>query len=774
MAWIATGDNKGADYLAAVKASESTNTALYKYLEDYYTITPRNGYWSVSEADLVKEYSKYDLIILTDYPNSKTGPSGKGASKSYTNAIGQLIDHKPILTFEAFVAGCPNWGIATDPSNTEDTQTDLTLLCNAGDIFNDKSGKFAAGEAITVTTASSGQALQGFPIASTPDFVFIGMITDDAKQYVACCERQVETAARMMVFGLNSNLMDNLTDDGKAMVKGFIDYLMKTDPADIPDCSVIFTGDGADESWYTTGNWEGGSLPNEYASVRIDKPCVVPYSTDPAMAGYIKIHTDEASGTYTGSLTIEPKGRMIVDKKITRVDGNNYTKHLATRTSDLVLETSVDGNGILIMGSYDGTNKATVGFYTKAKKTGGHNVNQFIGTPFNDENYIFNNYYGTKIYEFRAAHDGNKGTDNEWIRLPNDGDMRPFYGYNILTNQADERTLWMEGTLVASEDQKMKMYYNGSSNTENMFANSWPAPIEIRQFKTSDFGGGVATVYIFNAGTVTDAEGHTMDGGSASATSAGQYIVLPIASAPWTSPTVRVIPSMQAFSVFASGSNQTLTLDYDRLVRTRAKVMDKDSITTATRAPRYAQEVEPVVMHLRVDGLNGYATNMHMLERADLTDGFDNGWDGHHLVGDEDAPQLYAITEAGKMNVNCVPNMEGTVLGFRAGVDNQFTFSFGYEGEEDWYLNDLKNQTSTLIDPLSSYTFMAESEDDEARFVISRTPIQQTPTGIETDTSGNNSIVVRKLIINDKVYIIRGGRMYSIDGALVVPMMEQK
>lgn len=760
IAWIATNNDGGSGQKDNVKADESTNTGLYDYLKDDYIITPRNCYWTTIEADLVKEYSQFDLIILTDYPNSGTCPSGKsGKSNSYTNAIGLLIDHKPIMTFEAFVAGCPNWGIASNPQNTQTTQTDMTLLCNANDIFG-TSGKFAAGQAITVTSASSGQALQGFPVASSPDFVFIGKITDsDEKTYVACCERQHEIAARMMVFGLNSSIMSSLTDDGKTMVKGFIDYLLKDDPASVPDCSVIFNGGGVDDSWYTTANWEAGSLPDQYASVRIDAPCVVPANADPAKAGRIKIHQ---GGAFTGSLTIQPRGRMIVEKTITRIEGDEYTVYKPTEVSDLVLETSEDGNGVLIMGSYDGTNKATVGFYTKAKKTGGHNVNQFIGTPFNDETYVFNNYYGTKIYEFRAAHDGDKGTDNEWIRLPNDGDMRPFYGYNILTNQADERTLWMEGTLVASEDQKMKMYYNGSSNTENMFANSWPAPIDIAQFTASDFGGGVATVYIFNAGTVEDYT--EMASGSASATSAGQFIVLPIASAPWTSPTVRVIPSMQAFSVFASGSNQTMTLDYDRLVRTRAASMDKDSLTTATRAPRRAAE-EPVVMHLRVDGINGYAANMHVLEREDLTDGFDNGWDGHHMVGDEDAPQLYAITEAGKMNVNCVPNMEGTVLGFRAGTDNQFTFSFGYEGEEDWYLNDLKEQKSTLIDDMSSYTFMVEPEDAEARFVISKTPIRQTPTGCES--VGAEAAKVRKVIIDDKVYIIRGGRMYSVDGQMV-------
>jgi hypothetical protein len=91
--------------------------------------------------------------------------------------------------------------------------------------------------------------------------------------------------------------------------------------------------------------------------------------------------------------------------------------------------------------------------------------------------------------------------------------------------------------------------------------------------------------------------------------------------------------------------------------------------------------------------------------------------------------------------------------------------TFEYDGEEIWYLNDLQTQQSTLIDSELTYTFSTSSYDNEARFIISATPIRKITTGNES--VGAEAAKVRKLIINDKLYIIRGGRMYSADGAMI-------
>ena len=164
---------------------------------------------------------------------------------------------------------------------------------------------------------------------------------------------------------------------------------------------------------------------------------------------------------------------------------------------------------------------------------------------------------------------------------------------------------------------------------------------------------------------------------------------------------------------------------------------------------------------------SGYAANAYILGREDFADSFDDGWDGRFMEGDEAAPQLYAPTENGNLVINCVPNIEGTVVCFKRGsVDSEYTFTFDYEGEESWYLNDQKEQESTLISALDSYTFHSSADDMPARFVVSRTPIYKTPTGVENADGRNQKSDVRKIVIDDHVFIIRNGLMYDVTGAL--------
>ena len=76
----------------------------------------------------------------------------------------------------------------------------------------------------------------------------------------------------------------------------------------------------------------------------------------------------------------------------------------------------------------------------------------------------------------------------------------------------------------------------------------------------------------------------------------------------------------------------------------------------------------------------------------------------------------------------------------------------------------MKEQTSTLIAEYNNYTFTSASDDLTARFVISHTPIAHTPTDIDNTT--NNATIVRKIVIDDKVFIIRNGQMYHVTGVL--------
>ena len=468
------------------------------------------------------------------------------------------------------------------------------------------------------------------------------------------------------------------------------------------------------------------------------------------------------------TLTISAGKALVVKDNIRKWDGENY---VATDEEDIIIGSTLgDGTGALVMGNYDGTNKATVNFAVKAGKKDGKWVNQFIGTPFNDETAVLYNYYGTQLYEFKA--DGSGTTTSEWTKLTGSSGMTPFMGYNLLSSQNvtspnPNITLWMQGTLNASSVSTPRVL-NGYNNneadsTENMFANSWMAPIHIDQMETTDFNNMEATIYIFNAGTPEDQDDHSTADGSLDNNSPGQYIVLPIKSATWAgSPTVRVIPAMQAFSVFAKGTSPSLTLDYNKLVYTPALT---NVGVVPTRAPKRTTEAKPEVIKLRVAAESGYAANAYLLGREDFNEGFDNGWDGRYLEGDEEAPKLYFPSESGNMVINCVPEIEGSVLNFRRGTkDATYTISFDYNDEQTWYLNDLQEETSTLISKDNTYQFNAAESDSEARFVISKSPIQKTPTGMDTIEEATGA---RKFLIHSRIYIVRGGRMYDITGKQV-------
>lgn len=504
------------------------------------------------------------------------------------------------------------------------------------------------------------------------------------------------------------------------------------------------------------GSWDGLAIaPTEDDIVVINEPMTIDVADARAKEVVFK---------GSGSLSVGAGKALVIAEGIHKFDGSVF---VPTTESDINIgSTLAEGTGALVVHGDDGTNKATVNFAVKAKKDGsGHWINQFIGTPFNDENAVLYNYYETQLYEFKA--DGSGTTTSEWTKLKGSDRMEPFMGYNLLRSKTDDHVLWMQGTLNATNTPVEKhLYYNGSSKTENMLANGWVAPIHIDAFEEDDFGGAEAAIYIFNAGTPEDQGSHSTSDGSASNNSPGQYIALPVASTPWVSPTVTVIPAMQAFSVFATGADQTLTLDYDKLVYTPAQT---NVGVVPTRAPRrYRGGEAPEVIRMHVNAESGYNANAYVLGRWDFEEGFDNGWDGRFIEGDEEAPQLYMSTIEGKMVINCVPEIDGTVLDFQRGsADAMYTFTFEYEGDKTWYLNDLKEKKSTRISGENNYTFYSENYDSHSRFVISSLPVN-TATGVDR-TQGDNvaETKARKIMVNGLLYIIRGGQIYDATGAIV-------
>ncbi len=518
---------------------------------------------------------------------------------------------------------------------------------------------------------------------------------------------------------------DYVDNEGKWKHDGNVTAYAKWTPV-----ALTFTG-ATDSDWGTASNWSPACVPTLGHDVTIQAPVVV--AADHATAKSIVLDQN----SHTGKLTIQANKGLEVVGTITRTtDGSNS---LATREEDLVLESSSAGNASLIFNNSNSC-AATVQMYSKASISGDTWNWQYVGTPFTGSIPLYN-YYGSWMYKWNGS----------WQVVTGSETLDPFTGYCL--TQSSATTHVMGGTLVPTTSKSVTM----AASTDMVLANSWTAPISIASFDIeggdATFTSTPATIYLFNTGMA--------ENGSKEGTEAGTYISVPINSAPYTGN--GLIAPMQGFFVTTNGgSSGTITMNYDALVRPAG---DHTTIVAGPMKMRKQEETKPDVMKIRVDGAT-YYDRVVILERADFSLGFDNGWDGKKMSFGVASPSVYVINAQGGYDaVSAIPDLEGTVVGFRAGTNNSCTMTFEYDGEEIWYLNDLQTQQSTLIDSELMYTFSTSSYDNEVRFIISATPIRKITTGNES--VGAEAAKVRKLIINDKLYIIRGGRMYSVDGAMI-------
>ena len=521
---------------------------------------------------------------------------------------------------------------------------------------------------------------------------------------------------------------------------------IKVERTHCPECITLKSGT---TTWSSTASdWidkdgVASALPTIDDVVLLDADVTITAGTTAKAKGIVI--ADEKS------LTIAPTGALIVAETLTKGG-------LATTASDVELQSSSSGTAALIVGKESTNTQATVGFYTQAKKDDGKYINQYIGVPFASMT-TYDRFYGTYLYSFDVATDS-------WKVVPNNGDMYPFTAYNLLRKEATASTLYMAGTLNLPGTSGTKALNMGSRVGDYLFANSWTAPIDVASIEASDFSNAEATIYIFNAGTKSDYDAHKSEYGD----NPGQWISLPVATvaaSPGSFP-LTVIPSMEAFMVKSTAASASLTLDYKKHVYDPA--VGGTATVVPNRAPRrQAASDELTRIRLYITGESGPADNLLMFEREDFSTGFDNGWEARKIMGSAFAPQMYAMSEDGKMAINCVPNLEGTVIGFKAGTeDDNYTFTFDYDEEaEELYLLDIQTGVYTRVTKENSYAFFADDKEEHNRFILTRNA-PGVLTGInEVQSDKDPANGVFKFIENDKMYILYRGVLYDATGKKV-------
>jgi len=519
--------------------------------------------------------------------------------------------------------------------------------------------------------------------------------------------------------------------------------------------------EGTGTAWATGANWTKGAAPSASTdNVTILKPVTLATGTT-KLATVTIVQKDGSSYTPTAGSAITPSGALTIPPT-----GALVANTIAGATENtLLIESSASGTGALVLSTESHTTGATVQFYTKARKDARDKyINQYFGIPV--DSVVKNpTYYGAYLRKFDVEND-------EWASFKEEK-MYGFTAYRIMRTETSEGTYEIEGNLIlpgttTHKDTVLTLQMTEHDN-DNMFANSWTAPIDVTKFDVeNDFVGTLATFYVFNAGAAGD-------GTSSSVTtaSAGNWNAMPVeavqdaVSKGQDTYDLTQIPSQQAFLVQGTtGSEHKIKLNYKALVYD--PIAESGATIVPTRAPKRTMDVEVELMQLNLSAESGLGDRVLLYLRSDFAnDALDNGWEAYKLPGSDFAPQLCAYSPIGEMAIAATNDVEGTVLGFYSGTqDNSYTFSFGYDGSDIWYLNDLTMQQSTRIMEGNTYHFTAAPGSvAESRFVISRTPIAQVPT--EMSEISNQKSAVRKIMINGTLFIVRDGRIYTVDGMSV-------
>ena len=752
------GDAVGGDFLTGYKERDlqeqtgakswSGEWPLYTYLKSRYNVTPVNGFATFNKFN----YEPFDIALLTDFPKASVGT----AAKQVLDNMSELCDFRPLLSFKTHMVqdGYPKWrtkGFITNPVVPKTSQLRVDIVCYAHPMFaglskdGDDININVDDEAQTVFTLLNGKGyesnkgIQGFEVSDADNFVIIAYSHNDAtpndltggdagkvqwvdngndRYLVAMCERQTNVEARMILFSLNAGAHSKLTNVGMGVVDSCLQYLLDVDPLHVSDCSLTFDNNegNGDGNWSTASNWlpNRNEIPHAHAAAQVIAPCRV----DITNAVALSIRLDE-----NGSLSIPAGKALKVTNSVKRKDGGNF---IPTSVEDIFIGSDATGNGTLICNNNNGDTRARVAMYSKAQTVSGVKHYQYIGVPHNDIGNALYNYYGAWLYYWNGA---------KWKKVANGGAVSPWTGYCI--NQEDYGHVYiMDGTLEATTDQEIAV----GADEFMVIGNSWTAPLSINNFRDDDFDNLYKTIFFFNTGVDPEGDNTLVNNPTGDARwTPSTYTSVPIHSAPYTGDSL--ISSMQGFFVQSTASAGSLTLRYDALVRnSRSHVSGPMHVKS-----RYPASDKPAVLSITASGTN-YDHRLVVLEREDFSRGYDDGWDGEWVDSNPDALAMWTTNSEGKEeSVTATPEMEGTIVGFRANnEDDEYTLYFNYSDyDEPLYLLDNETKTYTRIQTGGAYHFTTYDKGKHNRFLLTRNNGNQTATGwtdVVTEGDGMNIV----------------------------------
>ena len=499
-----------------------------------------------------------------------------------------------------------------------------------------------------------------------------------------------------------------------------------------------------DGEWNDPNNWtyQGttGKLPDKRFPIVISKNMTV--NNGELVAYGITIENG-------GSVNIQPKGGLTLH-------AGGFTNGVTK--DNFTIENNQDGAGYVRVSPYfinkvQGTMPDITVQYTTRAKAGGakDQVWQYVGAPGN--NMQMSND-GVMVYLWSET-DG-------WVY--SNTNMTPFEGY-ALTRTAEGTGTYSIVAQPIHADQTITLTKtdNGGMNGDNLFVNSYLAPIDLTKFTdiddalndpNDDFRGDFEkTFYLFNSGSWNDWQGENGKGANEilEGASAGKYYpITPLGAAlidPQKDQTT--LPPMQGVYVVAKGEAQ-IHLKYNKHVFTSTS----RDMNRPMRAPQIKDE-NFMRVRMQVNSQNSGADRMYVIQYENTTRGYDNGYDAKNIIAQGQA-NIYTNEPEGQMEISIADQIDSTFIGFAAGEDSEYTLTFTSLVGQDMYLHDLESDSLFLITEEGQYTFSAHPNSvNDMRFQLLLYPdLFDDKPGSGVTTGVDNLVSSAHVWVSDKrVYI---------------------
>ena len=456
-----------------------------------------------------------------------------------------------------------------------------------------------------------------------------------------------------------------------------------------------------------------------------------------------------------GSVNIQPEGGLTLHAGgFTNVTEDNFEVH-----------NNLEGAGFVRVSKYfkqlgGQMPKMMVHFTTKANMNNGENKDaawQYIGAPGAETQMQVVN---TSTLYLRSEEKG-------WVRQwDSNASLTPFAGYAF--TQKDQPSIAFAPRLVTDNQIITLTYTDGGMKGDNLWANSYMAPIDIKKLGEEDFSGNVdQIVYLYNCGSWNEWN-KDQSAIQTAEEQPGRYYAIPVGSARALDATYdqTVIPPMQGVYMVANAGGGSLTLNYEKHVwNCESNEMNRALRIAGKRTAEEDYLSSILRIRLQINSQNSGADRMYLIQDSTCTADYDNGFDAPKQMTDG-LLNLYTNEACGKMEISATDNINGIYLGFAAGEDEVYTMTFTSLIGEDLYLYDVEQDTLVGMANGETYEFAAAAKStNDMRFQILVNPdlSDYQPNGGNGDVTTNlNDVPMQQLWVHDEKVCISHASANSI------------